>query len=109
MVTMIGVVLDQYPEVLGIANDVNTLIDMTTALREGKHRRAVWKAFLLGIAFATYLRLLLDLLDDDDDDDDDGDNHETVIDPKEPPSGDFTEPVPVRYLRQVLEHNHFVH
>jgi hypothetical protein len=106
MITVIGAVLDQYPEVLGIANDVNTLIDMTTALREGKSRRAAWKAFLLGIAFATYLHLLLDLFDDDDDDDD---NHETVIDPKEPPSGDFAEPVPVRYLRQVLEQDHRVH
>jgi hypothetical protein len=58
----IAVVLDRYPELLRITNDVNTFIELMKALREGNTRRAAWKAFLLGMAFAAYLQLLMDLL-----------------------------------------------
>jgi hypothetical protein len=104
----IAVVLDRYPELLRMTNDVNTFIELMKALREGNTRRAAWKAFLLGMAVATYLQLLMDLLDDDDDDDDDNDRT-TEIAPDEPPDGGLAEPVPVRYLRELLEQDHRVH
>ena len=106
----IAAVLDRHPELLQMTNDVNTFIELMRALREGNARRAAWKAFLLGMAFAAYLHLLMDLLDDDDDDDNDNDtDHTTEGAPEEPPNGGLAEPAPVRYLRQLLEEDHRVH
>jgi hypothetical protein len=103
----IAAILDRYPELLRMTNDVNTFIELVKALREGNTRRAAWKAFLLGMAFAAYLQLLMALLDDDDDDDDN--NHTTEVAPEEPPDGGLAEPVPVRYLRHLLEQDLRVH
>lgn len=99
-------ILDRHLELVQITNDVNTLIELIKAIRAGNARRAAWKAFLLGMAVAAYLHLLRGLLDDDDDDDDDDTDPPTEVAPQEPPSGGLAEPIPVRYLRQLLEQEH---